>query len=67
MGFFKPAGDDASDDGSTADDDVAAGEQAGGDGGLSASAEGEGSDGLEDLGVDLDAGPGFDDGSSAAL
>jgi hypothetical protein len=65
MGFFKPAGDDADEAGASTDGDGTDAERAGADGGLSASAEGEDSDALEDLGVDLDAGGGLDGASPA--
>lgn len=63
MGFFKPAEDaDEAEEGTAGGDEGAAGDAGDDDGSLTASAEGEGSDALADLGVDLDdggAGAGF--------
>lgn len=66
MGFFKPADDGATEAGA-GDEDAADETRSGGDGALASSAEGEGSDAMEDLGVDLEAGSAFDDGSAAGL
>jgi hypothetical protein len=67
MGFFKPAGDaGGADEGVAAGDEDATG-TAEGSGALTASAEGEGGAALADLGVDLDADEGREEGSAPGL
>jgi len=63
MGFFKPADDRAAETAAEAGDEGEGSD----DESMLSSSEGEGGDALEDLGVDLDAGQAFDDGSAAGL